>query len=192
MSVARGKPPPTELLLFAVVFFGVMVAANLVQAHRKKERTYYLGAVVGFLMSLAGISIILGQILLGLILFVSMAVLSVVSLPKMIRMREREALTLLREVELSAPIGWREFLTSKGWLKLASRWGAWKTVCFYSLLTTAITGGILFVFGMSVTYVVTYTITSAIIYAYMFYRQIRVSDAYPSRKKESQVEMKND
>jgi hypothetical protein len=165
-------------LLLAVFFCGVMAAVNLVQAHRKKERTYYIGAVVGcFLMSLAGISIILGQILLGLILFGSTVVLSVVSLPKMIRMREGEALKLLREGELSAPIGWREFLTlialvptSKGWLKLASRWGVWKTVCFYSLLTTAITGGILFVFGMSVTYIVTYTITSAIIYAYIFYR----------------------
>ena len=168
-----------------MVFFGVIGVANVVQVHRKKERTYYLGAIVSFLMSLAGISIILGQILLGLILFVSTVVLSVVSLPKIIRMREREALKLLREGELSAPIGWREFLitlaslspTYKGWLKLASRWGIWKTVCFYSIFTTAITGGLLFVLSiygiMSVGYVVTYTTTSAIISVFMFYRQMK-------------------
>ncbi|MFQ6076182.1 MAG: hypothetical protein ACE5Z5_08625 [Candidatus Bathyarchaeia archaeon] len=53
----------------------------------------------------------------------------------------------------------------------------WETVCFYSLLTTAITGGILFalsIFGiMSVRYVAAYTTTFAIISTYIFYRQIR-------------------
>ena len=165
------------ILSLAVVFFGIMAVANVVQVHRKKERTYYLGAMVGFLMFLAGVSIILGQLLLGLILFVSTVILSVVGLPKMIRVREQESIRLLREVELSAPMGWREFLTTKGWLKLASRWGVWKTVCFYSLLTTAITVGILFalnIYGiMSVQYVEAYTATSGIISMYMFYRQIR-------------------
>jgi len=95
----------------------------------------------------------------------------------MIRIREQESIRLQREVELSAPMEWREFLTTKGWLKLASRWGVWKIVCFYSLLTTAITAGILFalsIYGiMSVQYVAAYTTTSGIISAYMFYRQIR-------------------
>ena len=160
-----------------MVFFGVIGVANVVQVRRKKERTYYLGAMVGFLMFLAGISIILGQLLLGLIFFGSTVVLSVVSLPKMTRMREREAIKLLREGELSAPLKWREFYTSKGWLKLASRWGVWKTVCFYSIFTTAITGGLLFVLSiygiMSVGYVVAYTATSAIISVFMFYRQMK-------------------
>ncbi|MFQ6076181.1 MAG: hypothetical protein ACE5Z5_08620 [Candidatus Bathyarchaeia archaeon] len=101
-------------LLFALVFFGVMAVANVVQVYQKKERTYYLGAMIGFLMFLAGISITFGQLLLGLLLFVSTAVLSVVGLPKMVRVREQESIRLLREGELLASMGWRDFLTTKG------------------------------------------------------------------------------
>jgi len=41
---------------------------------------------------------------------------------------------LLGETDFSAPLRGRDSLTMKGWLKLASRWGVWRTVFLYRLL----------------------------------------------------------
>jgi protein-S-isoprenylcysteine O-methyltransferase Ste14 len=44
---------PYELFFFGVSFFVFMAAVSAVQARRTKEKTYYLGAVVGLVMLLA-------------------------------------------------------------------------------------------------------------------------------------------
>jgi len=68
--------PLYGLLFFGVAFFGFMVVVGVVQARRKKEKAYYISAIVSFLMLLFSIFIILNQFILALILFIAIPILS--------------------------------------------------------------------------------------------------------------------
>ena len=135
-----------------------------------------MSAVVSFLMALAFVFMFINQLLPVIFLMVAAVLLSVVGLPKMSKVLKREWAKILHEADLSAPLRGRDFLTMKGWLKLASRWGVWKTVFLYWLLNVAIIGGALFTLSlwgiMSITYVATYTITYTTVSAIIFYQQI--------------------
>jgi len=159
-----------------VAFFGLLSLANAVQAHRKKERTYYIGAMTGFLMLLASVFWIFNQFLLGLVLFATAGILTIAGLPKIIRMLGRESAKQLQEMDPSAPLRGRDFLTWKAWFKLTSRWGFRKTVCFYSLIMTVVTGATLFilsVLGMiSIAWAIGSTIIVGILSPIYFYRQV--------------------
>ena len=84
------------------------------------------------------------------------------------------------ESDISAPLRGRDFLTMKGWLKLASRWGVRKTVFLYILLAMPISSGMFFILSLwdkrSMTYVVFETITfctvSAIVVSAMLYKNL--------------------
>ena len=56
--------------ILAMVFFGIVGLANVVHAYQEKENIYYLRIVLSFLMCFAGVSVILGNLLLMLIFFV--------------------------------------------------------------------------------------------------------------------------
>ena len=112
------------------------------------------------------------------ILFATTGILSLVGLPKIMKVLERESAKLAQEADLSAPLGGRDFFTSKGWLKLAFRWGLWKTVSLFYLSSAAILGGMLFALSIfygliTIRFVATYTITFPLFSTYMLYRQIR-------------------
>ena len=126
--------PLYGLMLFGIAFFGFMVVVGVVQARRKKEKAYYISAIVSFLMLLFSIFIILNQFILALILFIAIPILSIAGLPKIIKVMKREPLKELQETDFSAPLRVRELLTWKGWFKPKSRWGIRKTMCLYSLL----------------------------------------------------------
>lgn len=168
---------PYELFLFGVAFFGFMAVVGVVQARRKKEKTYYLGAVVGFVVLLAFVFAFFNQFILSFILIVATGILSITGLPKMLRIQERELAKQLQKADLSAPLRGRDWLTWKGWFKLAYRWGIWKTVFLYWLLAVAILGGMLFTLSMygvmSMGYVAVYTISFTIVSAIIFYRQFK-------------------
>jgi len=131
---------PYELFLFGVGFFGFLAIVGLVQAHRKREKTYYLSAMVGFLVVTAFVFAFLNQLIFALILIVVTGVLSIVGLPRLLKVQEREMVKQLQNADLSAPLRVREFLTNIWWFKLASKWGLWKTMCLFYLSTAMITG----------------------------------------------------
>ena len=164
------------LILFGVAFFGFMVVVGVVQARRKKEKAYYISAMVSFLMFLFSIFVILNQFILALILFVAIPIVSIVGLPKIIKAMRREPLEELQEVDLSARLRGRDLLTWKAWFKLASRWGIHKTMCFYSLFMMGVGGALFFtlsILGMiSIAWAAGYTIIVGIGSAIFFYRQI--------------------
>lgn len=173
--------PPYGAIFFLVIFFGFVAVVSIVQARRKKEKTYYLAAMVGFLMLSVFFLALLNQFILSFVLLVAIGVLSAAALPKMIKTQRREMAKQLakqlQEVDFSAPLRVRDFLTWKGWLKLAYRWSVWKTVSIYSLIGATVIAmisyTILSMYGtMNIWLVVGYTISSTIIIFILFYRQI--------------------
>jgi len=168
--------PLYGLMLFGVAFFGFMVVVGVVKARRRKEKAYYIGAVVSFLMLLSSVFVILNQFILVLVLFVAIGILSVAALPKTIEVLRREPLKELQETDLSAPLRVRDLLTWKGWFKLTSRWGIRKTLCLYSLLNMGGVGAMLFTFSIldmiSIAWATGFTIFVAIGSPIFFYRQI--------------------
>ena len=168
--------PLYGLMLFGVAFFGFMVVVGVVKARRKKEKAYYISAIVAFLMLLSSIFVILNQFTLVLVLFVATAILSVAVLPKTIELMRREPLRELQETDFSAPLRIRELLTWKGWFKLTSSWGIRKTLCLYSLLNMGGVGAIFFtlsILGMiSMVWTAVATILVGIGSPIFFYRQI--------------------
>ena len=168
--------PLYGLMLFGVAFFGFMTVVGVVKARRKKEKAYYISAMVSFFMLLSSIFVILNQFTLVLVLFVAIGILSVAGLPKIIKAMRREPLEELQETDLSAPLRGRDLLTWKGWFKLASRWGIRKTMCLYSLLMMGFGGAIFFTLSIlgiiSIAWATGYTIFVGIGSAIFFYRQI--------------------
>jgi len=169
---------PYELFFFGVFFFGSMVIVNLFLAYRRKEKTYYLAATVGFLVLFAFVLAFLDLLILTLIVVVVTGILSTVWLPKMLGTQQRELIKQRQNVDLSAPLKLRDFLTNKGWLKLASVWGLWKTMFLFYLLSVIVVGGMLltlsiFVSFVSMEYVVGYTATVPIIIVVLFHQQLK-------------------
>jgi len=168
--------PLYGLMLFGVAFFGFMVVVGVVKARRRKEKAYYIGAVMSFLMLLSSIFVILNQFILVLVLFVAIGILSVAGLPKTIELLRREPLKELQETDFSATLRGRDFLTWKGWFKLTSSWGIRKTMCLYSLLNMGGVGAIFFtlsIFGViSMAWAAVFTIFVGIGSPIFFYRQI--------------------
>jgi len=169
---------PYELFIYGVVFFGFMAVLSAVQAHRKKEKVYYLSSMVGFLAILMFGLAFLNQLILVLIVMVATGILSIALLPKTLEASEREMVKQRQKADLSAPLRVRDFLTNVGWLKLASKYGLWKTMFLIYLLSVVIIGGMLFTLStfsgfITIEYVVSCTVTAPILVIYMFYRPFK-------------------
>jgi len=169
---------PYELFFFGVFFFGLMVAVNLFLAYQRKEKTYYLAAVVGSLVLFAFVLAFFDLLILTLIVVVVTGILSTIWLPKMLGTQRRELIRQRQSVDLSAPLKVRDFLTNKGWLKLASVWGLWKAMFLFYLLSVGLIGGTLIMLSVflsliSMEYVVGYTATVPIIVVVLFYQQLK-------------------
>jgi hypothetical protein len=150
-----------------------------VRAHREKDRTYYIGAIISFLMLLVCVFLILNQRLLAIFLFASAGIFAIITLPKSLKLYQRieRKSVELAQVNLSAPLRGRELLTNKGIIKLAYRWGVWKTVFLYWLLGVAVLGGILYtlslwVESLTTAIVVSNTFIFSIFFFIMIYRLI--------------------
>ena len=173
---------PWGFVLFALAFFLFMAAANFVQAHRKKEKFYYFAGMVSSLVVVVVILLVLGQYILASILFAILAVIGVVTFPKTLKFygrnlkfRERELAKQLQKVDLSSPLRVKDFFTSQGWLKLASKWGLRKTMCLSCLLFAVTIGGVLYTLSIfygfpSIPFVVVHTTISPILWTFLFYR----------------------
>lgn len=62
---------PYELILFGATFFGFMTVVSVVQARRKREKAYYLAAVIGLMALLMFVFIFLNQLILAFILMIA-------------------------------------------------------------------------------------------------------------------------
>ena len=168
--------PLYGLMLFGVAFFGFMVVVGVVQARRKKEKAYYISAMVSFLMLFLSIFVVLNQFILVGILFVATIILSIVGLPKITKVMRREPFKELQETDLSAPLRIKDFLTWKGWFKLTSSWGIRKTLCLYSLLNMGVGGAIFFTLSilgvLSIVLAAVITVLVGIVSPIFFRRQI--------------------
>jgi len=169
---------PFELFLYGVAFFGFMAVVNAVQAYRKKEKAYYLAAMLGFVVVLAFVFAFFNQLILALILVIAAGILSIAALPKTMKAARRELAKQLQTADLSAPLRVRDFFTNVGWLKLASKWGLWKTMCFFYLLSVVIIGGIFFILSIfynfiTIGYIVSYAAAVSIFVTFLFYQQIK-------------------
>ena len=84
----------------------------------------------------------------------------------------------LAQVDLSTPLRGRELLlNNKGILKLAYRWGVWKTFFLFWLLYVSIVGGSLYALSIrgmpfSTRHIVSYTFNCSAIVTIMTYHQI--------------------
>jgi len=167
--------PLYGLILFGVAFFGFMTTVGIVQARRKKEKAYYLAAVIGLMALLMFVFIFLNQLILAFILMIATGIFSIAGLPKMLKVQERELAKQLQKANLSAPLRVKDFFTTRWWLKLASTLGLLKTMGLYYLLSVVIIGGILFILStfysfITIGYVAGYTATFSILVTFMFYR----------------------
>ena len=169
--------PLYGLMLFGVVFFGLMAVVGVVQARRKGEKAYYLSIMVSSVLLVALVLLFLNQFVVVINLVALTAILSLAGLPKLLNVQERELAKRLQEMDLSAPLSVSEFLTWKGWFKLVSRWGIRKTMCLYSLIMMGVGAALFFtssIFGIiRVAWAAAYTIIIGIGSAIFFHRQVR-------------------
>lgn len=122
------------LLILGLFWFGFLTIFYIIKARQKKERSYYLGSLLGSSMILLIFLVFLGQKFLALVLMAVMTILSVVTLSVSIKTQTREATRQLQETDLTAALRLKDFLTYKGWLKLAQRFGVVRTACIYFVL----------------------------------------------------------
>ncbi len=185
-------PAQEYVLQFGAVFMFFLMIYGVCTAYREKDkRGYLLASLAAFLMFLTIVFILLNHQYhaLALIFFVSAGVAAVASVPSIAKIRARKMKEWM-EVDLSAPMILRDFFTTKGWLKLAYRWGVWKTVSLYYLFNVAVIGGGSFALNlwlkiMSTTFITTYTVTISLINAFMLQNQINKA---LKGKKPSEVE----
>jgi len=123
------------LLILGLLWFGFLTIFYVIKARQKKERSYYLGSLLGSSMILLIFLVFLGQKFLALILMAVMTVLSVVTLSVSIKTQTSEAADQLKETDVTAALRLRDFVTYKGLLKLVHRCGVIKTICIYFVLT---------------------------------------------------------
>jgi predicted membrane protein len=172
---------PYGAILFLAILSIFAVVLSMRQARRKRDKIHYIGAAVGFLMLSVFTLALLDQVLLTFILLVVGGLACIAMLPRVMAVQKREINEQLAkavgETDLSEPLRLRDFLKWKGWLKLAYKWGVWRTASIYSILGAAIIAGVSYIalnaFNMmNVWLAVGYTTSATIIIFILFYRQI--------------------
>ena len=133
------------ILFLALPFLFTTGVLCFIGARLKREKIGYLGTIISFLGALFFVSYLLEQAILVFIIFSIIGLLSIWGLPKLHRLMVREQVKVLSEVDLSAPLRVRDFLTVEAWLKMASRWGVWKTFLLCWLFSVTIGSGPFFI-----------------------------------------------
>ena len=172
---------PYEAILFLAVLSIFAAILSIRKARRKGDKIHYIGVVVGCLMLSVFALALLNQALFAFILLVVGGIACIAALPRVMGVQKREMdkqlAKAIEESDLSEPFRLRDLIRWRGWLKLAHRWGVWKTACIYSILGVAVIAGVsyavLSVFNlMNIWLVVGYTISATFIIFIWFYRQI--------------------
>ncbi len=161
---------PIGVALFGVVYFGVKAIGNFVRAYRKKEKFFYGSGAACLVAVVVCILSIFGQYLLNFIILIILGIVSAAAYPKAKKMNEREYAKQVKEVDVSAPLRWRDFLTKAAMLKLASNYGVLKATLFYGILSGAIISSVFFILGVSLIDIAKHMPLPLIISSIVFYR----------------------
>ena len=185
--------PPYEAIVFLAILSIFAAILSIRQARRKGDKIHYIGALVGCLMLTILVLALLNQALFAFILLVVGGIACIATLPSVMNIQKRKIDEQLakatKETNLSEPLRLREILTWNGWLKLAYKWGVWKTATIYSLLGAFVIAGVsytaLSLFNtMNVWLVTGYTVSTTIVIFILFHRQlseaIKESELYKS------------
>lgn len=168
---------PWGAILFLLCFSGLIGILGVIKARKKKEKAYYTGTVLAFLMFLVIGLALLSQFLLSFIVFIVVGVFSAVMLPKMLALYMQEIVEAVHETDVSAPLRIRDFLSWANVIKLERMYGFNKTILIYSLLTTGGLAAIMLVFNIlgivTPVMAVGYTILGGIGSIIHFHYQIR-------------------
>jgi multidrug transporter EmrE-like cation transporter len=81
---------PHGVILFLAILFGLSAVVSIRKARRKKERIYYVVAIVVFLMLSVFALALPNQPLLAFIVLIATGIVSAVALPKMMIVQRRE------------------------------------------------------------------------------------------------------
>lgn len=173
--------PPYGAILFLAVLSVLTAVLSIRRARQKREKIHYIGAVIGFLMLSVFALALLNQALLAFFILVAGGIVCIATLPRIMSVQkqelERQLAKAIEETDLSEPLRLRELMGWKGWLKLAHRWGSWKTASIYSILGAVIIALVSYI-ALSVFYVLNiwlfagYTISATIIIFILFHHQI--------------------
>ncbi len=163
---------PIGVALFGVVYFGVMAIGNFVRAYRKKEKFFYGSGAACLVAVPVCILPIFGQYLLNFIILIILFTVSAAAYPKAKKMNEREYAKQVKEVDVSAPLRWRDFLTKAAMLKLASNYGVLKATLFYEIFIGATISSVFFILGVSLIDIAKWLLLPHIISSIIFYRNI--------------------
>jgi len=176
--------PPYGAISFLAILSIIAIVLSIRQARRTGNNIHYVGTAVSLLMLSVFALALLNQALLAFIVLIAGGIACIVALPKLLfvqkRELERQLVKDVEETDLSEPLKLRDFLRWKGWLKLAHKWGVWKTISIYSILGALVIAGVshivLNVFGLTNTvniwFIFGYTISATIIISVWTYRQI--------------------
>ncbi len=171
---------PLPIFLYGVAFFGLMIIVGVVQAHRKKEKIYYLAAIVSCVMLSAFTFGFLNQPLLALATIVAAGLFSLIAMPQVLKVFEREQSKRLQETDFSKPLKKRYIFTDVWWFRLATKWGLKMTMCLAYLWCLSLVGGILLVFSVffsfiSLGFVAGFSISTSFLFTFILYKQLKKS-----------------
>ena len=170
-------PIPWGAILVLLCLFGLIGILGVIKARRKKEKAYYTGTGLAFLMFLVIGLALLSQFLLSFIVFIVVGAFSAVMLPKIMHLFRQEIVEDIQETDVSAPLRMRDFLSWASVTKLERMYGINKTMLLYSILTIGVGGAIMLVFNIlgiiTPVMAVGYTILGGIVSIKFFHYQIR-------------------
>jgi CDP-diglyceride synthetase len=173
--------PPYEAIVFLATLLILAAVLSIRQARRTGNKIHYVGVIVGCLMLTILALALLNQALFAFILLVVGGIACIAALPRVMAVQKREMdeqlINAIEETDLSKPLRLREILTWNGWLKLAHKWGVWKTATIYSILGALVIAGVSYtvlnIFNTTNSWLVTgYTVSTTIVIIILFHRQL--------------------
>ena len=121
-----------EILIFAILFFGLMTVYSLIISIRRKES--FTPAIISFLMTSGVLLIFFGQTLYGSALFVIAMIVAIMYRGETLKIQEKTLLQELENIDNKEHIKLSDFyFGQKGWAKLIIKHGAKRAALFYGL-----------------------------------------------------------
>ncbi|MCX9010179.1 MAG: hypothetical protein OIN66_03550 [Candidatus Methanoperedens sp.] len=125
-----------EVLIFGILFFASLTLFNVFLAIKRKES--FAPAIVGFFMMLMALFFYFDKFLYGFMSFAVSVIVAVVKYNEASKTLERQFKQEIEKTDITEPLKIRDFLTWKGWVKIAMRKGAEKAALVYALFLAAV------------------------------------------------------
>ncbi len=121
-----------EVLIFGVLFFASLTLFNVYLAIKRKES--FAPAIVGFFMMLMAVFFYFDKFLYGFISSAVSIVVAIVKSSEVSKSLDKQIKQEMEKTDIKEPLKIRDFLTWKGWVKIAMRQGAEKAALVYALV----------------------------------------------------------